>query len=56
MKKLSLILSGVILLGGMSFAQSAPASTPTKEKKVATKEKKVAKKEKAVAKKEKAAK
>jgi hypothetical protein len=53
MKKLSLILSGVILLGGMSFAQSAPAAPATKEKKVAVKEKKTAVKEKKVATKEK---
>jgi hypothetical protein len=65
MKKLSLILSGVILLGGMSFAsplvKQAPAKdkekkVAVKEKKTAVKEKKVATKEKKVAAKEKAAK
>jgi hypothetical protein len=55
MKKLSLILSGLILLGGMSFAQSTPAAPASKEKKVAVKEKKTAVKEKKVASKEKAA-
>ena len=62
MKKLSLILAGALLLGGISFAspvvkakRQEPAKTTTvKEKKVATKEVKVAKKEKKVATKEKA--
>ena len=65
MKKLSLILTGVVLFGGMSFArpvvkQDNKAKTEkkvaVKEKKTATKEKKVATKEKKIAAKEKAAK
>lgn len=56
MKKLSLILTGVVLFGVMSFAQNAAPAPAGKEKKVAVKEKKTAVKEKKVAKKEKAAK
>jgi hypothetical protein len=62
MKKLSLILAGALLLGGISFAspvvkakQEPAKTTAVKEKKVAKKEKKVAVKEKKVAKKEKKA-
>lgn len=53
MKKLSLILAGLVLLGGMSFAQNAAPAPASKEKKVAAKEKKTAVKEKKVATKEK---
>jgi hypothetical protein len=64
MKKLSLILAGVVLFGGISFArpvvkQDNKAKTEKKvgkdEKKTAVKEKKVATKEKKVAKDEKKA-
>jgi hypothetical protein len=50
MKKLSLILAGALLLGGISFAspvvkqdqaKKTTTTTTTKEKKVVTKEKKV---------------
>jgi hypothetical protein len=57
MKKLSLILAGLVLFGSISFAgprqEVKEKKVATKEKKVAVKEKKTAAKEKAVAKKEK---
>ena len=49
MKKLSLVLAGVLLVGGISFAQTAPAqkAAPVKtEKKAAKADKKAGKAEK----------
>ncbi len=52
MKKVSLVLAGILLICGISFAQNAPSqvATPKTEKKTANKEKKIAKADKKTAK------